>query len=251
MSRTKSRDLFPIHILLMILSVIFFSVIIHTESTALSAREQGLIRFLVFVLMVVLSVHFILKFLRHVYLSKKVFSSQITESNPRDYVTFNDFLKHCAPSGYKREVSSELGFSFCYPENWQILRSKEKLLYMQVKETNLEQGMTIMRNFNISYQHIDGVPNMDFLFKAIITGLVKAMGAALEFQEPFKNEETFGMRYKLKYKSPKRTDLCCYQIALTNNAKKSLILLTFTAGTHDFSKTKKLFDEISNLVEIF
>ena len=251
MSRIKFRNLFPVHILIMILCVMFFSIIMYFESVALSTREQGLIKALIYVLAVLILIHFILKFFWYLYLSKKASSLKLSQSNLRDEVTFNDFLEQTALSGYKREVSHNLGFSFYYPEKWQVIRSKEKLLYMQIKEVNLEQGMTILRNFNISYQKIEKIVNMDFLFKTIIKGLIKAMDATLEFQEPIKTEETFGIRYKLNYNSPKRTNLCCYQAAITDNAKKSLILLTFTAGTRDFSKSKKLFDDIANLVKIF
>ncbi|MFH1093120.1 MAG: hypothetical protein V1739_03065 [Candidatus Omnitrophota bacterium] len=251
MSRGKFRNLFPTHILLMSLCVIFFSVIMHSGRVTFSAREQGLIKTLIYVFAIFILIHFILKFLWHLFLARKVYSLKPPQSNSRDEVTFNDFLAQTAPSGYKREISQKFGFSFCYPENWQIIRSQEKLLYMQVKETNLEQDMTILRNFNISYQNINGVPDTDFLFNAVISGVMKTMDAKLEFKEPFKTEETFGMRYKLQYNKPKRTDLCCYQIAITNNAKNGFILLTFTAGTQDFTKTKKLFDDIANLVKIF
>lgn len=251
MLRLKFRDLFPAHIIFMILCVMFFSVILNVDGLILNEREQGLMQGLIYVLAGILSVHFLFKFLWHFYLSRKVLPSEVSHHSDKDEITFNDFLEQTAPRGYKRIVSEDLGFSFCYPEGWQIIRSKEKLLHVQIKENNLKPGLTLLRNFNVSYQNIDGVPNTDFLFKAIITGLMKAIGAKLEFKEPFKTEKTYGVRYKLKYKSPKREDLCCYQIVLTNNAKKGLVLLTFTAGTRDFSKTKELFDEISNLVEIF
>ncbi len=251
MFKTKFRDLFPSHILLMILCLIFFSVILHSESAALSAREQGLIKALMYVAGVFISIHFILKALWRVYLSGKVSSSEPSSDKAKKEASFKDLVEKAAPRGYKLEVSLNAGFSFCYPESWQVVRSKEKLLYMQIKETNLEQGMTILRNFNVSYQNIEGIPNTDFLFKMIINGLVKAMDATLEFKEPFRTEETFGMRYKLKYNNPKRTDLCCYQIAITNSEKKSLILLTFTSGVRDFPKTQKLFNDIADLVKIF
>ena len=250
MSRAKFRNLFPTHILFMILCIIFFSIIIYSDGASLSAREQGLTKALIYVLAVIITMHFILRALWQLYLSKKVSSFAQPQNSLADEISSNNIPEQSAPLGYRLEVAEQQGFSFCYPKNWQIIRSKENLLYMQIKEPNLEQGMTFLRNFNVSYQNIEGV-NTDFLFKAIISGLMKAIGAALEFKEPFKTEETFGMRYKLKYNSPKRTDLCCYQVAITNNTKKGLLLITFTAGTQDFPKTKKLFDDIAGLVKIF
>ncbi len=251
MLKIKIRDLFPVHVLLMIFCLVSLSVLLNTEYMILSPREQGLMRSLIYSLAGILSIYFILKLLWHFYLSRKAFSSEQSRKNPKDDLTFNNFIEQTAPSGYKQVISNKFGFSFCYPKDWQLVRSREKLLHMQIREPKLEKGSKILRNFNVSYQNIDGVPNTDLLFEAIIAGLIRAIEAKLEFEEPFKTKETFGIRYKLKYNSPKRTDLCCYQVAITNNDKKSLILLTFTVGTRDFPNSKELFDDISNLVRIF
>ncbi len=252
MSKAKFRDLFPTPIFLMLICLIFLSVIVRFDNTSFSTREYGLMKVMIYVLGASILIHFMVKALWWKYLTAKQSSFfEPAQDESKNEVPSKEVAARDVPCGYKLLVSQEKGFSFCYPESWQIIRSKEKLLYMQVKEVNLEQGLKILRNFNISHQNIAGIPNTDFLFKMIIKGLLKAMGASLEFKEPFRTEETFGMRYKLKYNSPKRTDLCCYQVAITNNEKKSLILLTFTAGTDDFPKTKKLFDEIASLVKIF
>ena len=111
--------------------------------------------------------------------------------------------------------------------------------------------MSMLRNFNISHQNIEGV-NTDFLFKTIISAVVRSLNkGVLDFKEPFETEETFGMRYKINYKTPKNHELCCYQIAITNKNKKSLVLLTFTTGINDFQRTKDMFNKLAELVKIY
>ena len=251
MSKTKFRDLFPIHILLMILCVIFFSVIMRSESILLSAREQGLIKVLIYVLGAFISIHFILKSLRHIYLSGKVSFFNPLRDKVKNEASFKDFAEEAAPSGYKLEVSQSLGFSFCYPEGWITGKPRDPLLYKEVREPFVLSGFAAARNFNISCQDISRAPDIEMLFKAIIDGVIFGLkGSGLEFRQNFKTQETFGMRYKVVYKNPQQTEVCCYQVAVTNSEKKSLIILTFTADARDFPKTQKLFDDIANLVNI-
>lgn len=252
MSNSKFRDLFPTHILFMILCVIFFSLITHSESLSLSAREQGLIKALIYVLVAVVSIYFILKFLWQIYLHGKLSSFKSLRHKAKNEASLKCPVDEAAPRGYKREVSQSLGFSFCYPEDWMVRNPRNPLLYKEFGELFIQSGFTFTRNLNISCQDISRAPDIEVLFKAIIDGVLFGLkGSTLEFRQDFKTQETFGTRYKVVYKNRQQTGLCCYQIAITNRAKKTLIILTFTAGARDFSKTQKLFDDIANLVRIF
>jgi len=121
MLKSKLRDLFPAHILLMIICVMVLSVIMQIDNASVSTREHGLMKVLIYLLGAFISVHFILKAL-WIYLSGKTSSFEPSENNAKNEASSKNFAERAAPCGYKLEVSLEKGFSFCYPENWQVVR---------------------------------------------------------------------------------------------------------------------------------
>lgn len=252
MSKIDYRKLIPMPILLMLISTGFFSVLLLFDQSIISSQWRNFIKgVLAFLLVLIFIYTFIDLFFKKYVLRKVSLPGPRTSSAEKDQLNFKELVEKAAPKGYKLEVSLEKGFSFCYPEDWEVVEVKEPLLYMQIRESKQKAGLSILRNFNVSHQNIEGI-NTDFLFQAIINGVVRSLhNGVLEFKEPFQTEETFGMRYKINYNSPQKNELCCYQIAITNKNRKSLVLLTFTTGVNDFQQTRDMFNNLAELVKIY
>jgi len=252
MPKINYRKLIPLPaLLILVLTGIFFILVFfgkHIEDPKWIDFTKGIIIFL----LVLIFIYVILDFFLKKYILKIISPPKQKDSaQEQKQPSFKKLVEEAVPAGYKLEVSLEKGFSFCYPEDWEVVEVKDALLYMQIKEKKFGPGMSMLRNFNISHQNIEGV-DTDFLFKTIISAVVRSLNkGVLDFKEQFETEDTFGMRYKINYKTPKNHELSCYQIAITNKNKKSLVLLTFTTGINDFQRGKGMFNKLAELVKIY
>ena len=157
-----------------------------------------------------------------------------------------------APQGYKREVVQKERFSFCYPQTWQLVPPSDPSLYMEAREVTQDKSIHTLRNFNIASQDITKALDLDYLFRSIREAVLQVLkGGKVEFQQNFRMDKLSGMRYKVNYSHPLLGDLSCYQVALTNENKRRLLMLTFTCAQADYWRSKKMFDEIAANISIF
>jgi hypothetical protein len=156
------------------------------------------------------------------------------------------------PEDFTQETAQGKGFSFYYPKTWFLGAANDPALYKEAREQLVEPGIFGARNFNISCHDIRTTPDLDKIFQAIIQGVLQALsGGRLEFKQKFKTSKFIGMRYKVVYRNMQGLDLACYQVALTNHSKHSMLIFTFTCQVNDFAQSKVLFDQIAGLAKIF
>ena len=190
MLKFNDRKLTPLSIKLTMIVIAVLSSLIISDSVVINSQTKEILKILIIFLLAYIFVHFTLYFLSQRSISKIAPNANKKAKFSGQEVRFKELVEKAAPPGYKLEVSLEKKFSFCYPESWLIVRPDDPLLYMQAREAKVEKDLTILRNFNVSVQNIEGL-NTDFLFEAIINGVLKALKEGkLEFKEPFNAEET-------------------------------------------------------------
>lgn len=243
MPKSDNKKIVPFPILLIMICIGVLSVLMVFGLPPMSLEERNILKNFILVLIVIVFFYFLLR----VPIEKLLYKLL-----PKRKLSFKELVSSAAPAGFKVEVALREKFSFCYPEDWQLVKPANRMLYTEVREVYPAKGIVSGRNFNVSFQDISQVENLDFLFNAIINGVLKALkGSKLEFKGDFRTGNMFGANYKINYCNAQKRNLCCYQIGLTNQNRKSLILLTFTTDQKDFSESKVLFDKIASLVQIF
>lgn len=245
MSNFFEKKLIPFPILFM--SVFVGALILRMvfDFPPVTAYERGLMRWLILILLLIISLYFILR--------KSI--GRIRENRlkiKRDKFFNSAEITAQVPDDFVLEIAKEKGFSFCYPKTWFMTTPGDPALYKEVREQMVDPGIKGARNFNISVHNIRLAPNLDKMFQAIIDGVLKALkGANLEFKQKFKTDQFIGMRYKVVYRNMQGLDLACYQVILTNQYRRNMLIFTFTSQIIDFDKSKILFDQIAGLAKIF
>ncbi|MFH1062766.1 MAG: hypothetical protein V1747_07795 [Candidatus Omnitrophota bacterium] len=245
MSNSSEKKLIPFPILIISISVGVLGVLLAFDLPPVSAYERQLLKDLILILLFIIFSYFILR-----APIKKIREKIFTIVNNKLF----DSKKITAliPEDFAQEIVKEKGFAFCYPKTWFLTAACEPGLYKEAREQLLEPGISGTRNFNISYHDIRLAPDLEKMFKAIINAVLEVLKSSkLEFKQSFKNDQFLGMRYKVVYRNAQGLDLACYQVVLTNQHKRNMLIFTFTSQTNDFDKSKPLFDKIAGLAKIF
>ncbi|MBI4845581.1 MAG: hypothetical protein HY810_03790 [Candidatus Omnitrophica bacterium] len=241
MANEEEKKLIPFPIFLILVSCGTFSVLMALDLLTLNEQEREMLKKLIFNGLIFVALYIL-------------FAS--VKSGIKDKLSGIRYKRAVSqgkvPDGYTCKIAEKEGFSFSYPENWVLTLPSDPMLYKEAKEVFLAQGLHSLRNFNISCQDISKIKDLEYLFNAIINGVLNVLqGARLEFKELLKLENVSGMRYKINYHNANGLNFCCYQAALTDNSKKILLILTFTCESRDFAGSRELFDQITGLVKIF
>ena len=244
-----NKKLIPFPILIMSIAIGVLGVLLAFDLPPMSGHEKMLLKNLIKVLFFAIIIYF-------------VFRSALNKLKQKLGSVSSDFLsdkdsslpraEKQVPEGFKREVISDKGFSFCYPASWFVSRPSDPALLKEVREQMTEPGIKGARNFNVSFHDIRRAPNMKVMYQAIIDGVLKVLkGSELEFRQEFESKPLVGMRYKVVYRNVQGLDLCCYQVVITTKKKAKMLIFTFTCQVGDFVRSKSLFDRLSELTEIF
>ena len=218
--------------------------------TGFSAQEQGILKKAAVFLTAVVLFYFIFKPFRFGRREETTPEKKIFPEKNDGPVSLSGLKS--PPEGFILKIAANERFSFCYPKGWQLVKPSDPALYAEAKEQKTIPGTDFYRNFNISFQDISRLKDIDFLFRAIIEGVMNMLThSQLEYKKPFKENGFMGVRYKINYDSGNGLRLSCYQVAVTTLKKRYLLIYTFTAPTGDFKNSVGLFDQIVGMVNIF
>ncbi len=255
MPEHDNKKLVPFPVLLIIICAVLLAVFFILNPTRFSPQEKSILEDTIIFLFAVVVFYFIFKpFHRHREKRTGQSKDAADEKIPaeEDFVGVSLSGRKIPPPGYVRKIAGNEQFSFCYPEEWQLLAPSDASLYAEVKQDRPIPGTAFHRNFNISCQNISKLKDTDLLFQAIIDGVMNILrNSHLEYKTAVEKNGFLGMRYKINYEGTDDLKLSCYQVALTTAKKRYLLIYTFTTVTSDFENSIALFEEIVDTASIF